>query len=105
MGRALDLHSKRKNVHGAQKSFSSLNRYNCKMAAANLLSLRNFTLIPAWLELASKSKEGFDEWLADRGFQWKERPYLNCENPCKVTKHANRSRKQKANEYKSKMCE
>ncbi|XGW15009.1 hypothetical protein V3C99_000913 [Haemonchus contortus] len=33
-----------------------------------------------------KTKEEFDDWLAERGLLWKDRPCLNCGNPRKVTK-------------------
>ncbi|KAK6049567.1 hypothetical protein COOONC_12928 [Cooperia oncophora] len=32
------------------------------------------------------TKEEFDDWLADRGLLWKNRPCPNCGNPRKVTK-------------------
>ncbi|KIH56159.1 hypothetical protein ANCDUO_13664 [Ancylostoma duodenale] len=64
-------------------------KFNDKMAAAaKVLALRDFTLISTWPELAAKTKEEFDEWLADRGLLWKKRPCSNCGNPRKVTKKA-----------------
>ncbi|XGW15266.1 hypothetical protein V3C99_001056 [Haemonchus contortus] len=54
--------------------------------ADRLLSLRGFTLITTWPALASKSKEEFDDWLADCGLLWKTRSCPNCGNPCKLTK-------------------
>ncbi|EYC20677.1 hypothetical protein Y032_0021g362 [Ancylostoma ceylanicum] len=62
--------------------------FDGKMAAANLLILWDFTLISTWPELAANTKEEFDEWLADRGLLWKERPRPNCGNPQKVTNQA-----------------
>ncbi|KIH45012.1 hypothetical protein ANCDUO_24952, partial [Ancylostoma duodenale] len=53
-------------------------------AAANLLALRDFTLILTWPELEAKTKEEFDERLADRGSLWKERPCPNCGIPREV---------------------
>ncbi|KAK6734233.1 hypothetical protein RB195_017796 [Necator americanus] len=46
-------------------------------------------LITTWPELASKSKEEFGEWLADRGLLWKERLCPNSGIPVKVAQHAN----------------
>ncbi|XGW17675.1 hypothetical protein V3C99_002344 [Haemonchus contortus] len=54
--------------------------------AERLLSLRGFTLISTWPELASKSREEFDEWLADCGLLWKKRSCPNCGEPCTLTK-------------------
>ncbi|KAK6735972.1 hypothetical protein RB195_018936 [Necator americanus] len=58
------------------------------MAASNLLTLRDFTLITTWPELASKSKEELDEWVADRGLLWKKRlsQLFSCGSPVKVAK-------------------
>ncbi|EPB78794.1 hypothetical protein ANCCEY_02073 [Ancylostoma ceylanicum] len=55
------------------------------MTAANLLTLPHFTLISTWPQLTAKTREGFDEWLANRGFLWKERPCPSCGNPRKET--------------------
>ncbi|KIH59419.1 hypothetical protein ANCDUO_10350 [Ancylostoma duodenale] len=67
----------------------TLSDFDGKMASgANLLTLRDFTLNSTWPELAAKTKEEFDEWLADGGVLWKERPCPNCGNPRKVTKPA-----------------
>uniref|UniRef100_A0A7I4YV30 Zf-RVT domain-containing protein n=1 Tax=Haemonchus contortus TaxID=6289 RepID=A0A7I4YV30_HAECO len=52
--------------------------------AANLMSLRNLTLVSTWPQLAAMTKEEFHDWLAGRRFLWKDRPCPNCGNPRKV---------------------
>ncbi|XGW04613.1 hypothetical protein V3C99_015643, partial [Haemonchus contortus] len=54
--------------------------------ATNLLSLRDFTLVSTWPQLAAITKEEFDDWLAERGLLWKDRPCPCCGNPRKVSK-------------------
>lgn len=56
-----------------------------KITLANLLILRHFVLMTTWLELASKTKEEFDECFAHRGLLLKERPRTKCEDPCSDT--------------------
>ncbi|VDO36872.1 unnamed protein product [Haemonchus placei] len=49
--------------------------------AANLLSLRDFPLVSTWQQLAMKTKQEFDDWFAERGLLWKDRPCLNWGKP------------------------
>ncbi|ULU01916.1 hypothetical protein L3Y34_001897 [Caenorhabditis briggsae] len=49
-------------------------------AQAALLSLRSFNLFSGWPEVASMTKDEFDDYLAARGLFWKNRPCPNC-NP------------------------
>ncbi|KAK6746018.1 hypothetical protein RB195_012245 [Necator americanus] len=66
-----------------------LNHLICIEATANLLTLRDFTLVTTWAELASKSNEEYGVWLADRGLQWKKRLCPYCGSPVNVVKQAN----------------
>ncbi|XGW04808.1 hypothetical protein V3C99_015745 [Haemonchus contortus] len=51
--------------------------------AANLVSLRNLTLVSTWPQLPAMTKEESHDWLAGRRFLWKDRPCPNCGNPRK----------------------
>ncbi|ULT92240.1 hypothetical protein L3Y34_009768 [Caenorhabditis briggsae] len=54
-------------------------------AQAALLSLRSFNLFSGWPEVASMTKDEFDDYLAAKGLFWKNRPCPNCHEPRSIT--------------------
>ncbi|ULT99105.1 hypothetical protein L3Y34_000446 [Caenorhabditis briggsae] len=60
-------------------------------AVAAILDLKSFNLIKTWPELANKTDDEFDEYLAERGLLWRENPCPSCQESRKISKQKNAS--------------